>query len=247
MSREKWIVHENAHPAVKTQEEHYKIFELLEQRKIIPMRSRRGTYVLSGILRCGICESTLQFLNRTEGGKQPKTMVKKCQHRDPYGNQCDSRGLGNVEIIFDVVFDELEKYEKDLQTKAPDSEQNYRLERVFGTREKELNKHIKALDNYKELFAMGDLDKTTYIRKRDEKKEVIVKLESEMSEIRKAIAHLLTAQSVQKKLDNVQMFRERWEKEIDPKEQNRLLRGIIDRIMYKRNEDNSVNLEVTFL
>ena len=43
---------------------------------------------------------------------------------------------------------------------------------------------------------MGDLDKTTYIRKRDEKKEVIVKLESEMSEIRKAMAHLLTAQSV---------------------------------------------------
>jgi len=38
-----------------------KIFELLEQRKIIPMRSRRGTYVLSGILRCGKCESTLQF------------------------------------------------------------------------------------------------------------------------------------------------------------------------------------------
>jgi len=42
-------------------------------------------------------------------------------------------------------------------------------------------------------------------------------------------------------------FRKRWEKEIDPKEQNRLLRVIIDRIMYKRNEDNSVNLEATFL
>jgi len=86
--RESRVVVENAHPAVKTPEEHAVIVKLLEQRRIQTKRTRHGTYVYSGLVFCGKCRAFLQFQPKANG----RILVKKCQKIDPFGNRCGNPG-----------------------------------------------------------------------------------------------------------------------------------------------------------
>ncbi|WP_258111961.1 zinc ribbon domain-containing protein [Alicyclobacillus sp. SP_1] len=108
ISGENWIVVENAHSAVKTLEEHAEIITLLESRRIQPKHSRRGTYVLSGLLYCGKCEYSLQFQPKENG----RTLVK-CRKTDAFGHACGNRGI-ELEHVEMAVMESLRTHEKEL-------------------------------------------------------------------------------------------------------------------------------------
>lgn len=70
------------------------IIATMERRKIIPKKARSGVYILSGLVYCGVCGSTLRCWDKGNG----KMYIRTCNHADPYGNRCKNRGL-DVEII----------------------------------------------------------------------------------------------------------------------------------------------------
>ena len=61
LPRSKWVIVENCHEAVKTQEEHDRIIQLISSRKLIATKARHQTYNFSGIIKCARCNHSHSF------------------------------------------------------------------------------------------------------------------------------------------------------------------------------------------
>ena len=247
LPRDQWIIFENAHPAVKTLEEHYKILDLMERKRLIPKRSRKGEYILSGLVRCGLCGSSMTFLANND--KKGIPSLKKCQNSDPFGNRCTNRGFGSVDLIIDSVMSQLCNYEESLlaQTEQEQGRNlNEPLERSLQNKEKELAKLTASLAKMKELYEMGDYTRAEYIEKSDKRKREIADKENEVREIRDTLGKVLSVRTIGEKLERLNKFRMEWNTTLTAKERNALLKSIVSKIVYLRVGDATPNLTVHF-
>jgi len=241
IQRENWLVKEGALPVLKTEEEHNEILSILQRRKIIPLRSRRGTYVFSGLIYCGICNRSMQFISKESGS----ILVKKCQHVDPFGNKCDNRGIP-VDILHNAfnikIEDEIIKLTQEIQ--VPNTNANYLIE-ILSTKQEKFQQLNDSLSRIKELYEMGDYEKIEYQEKRDKRVIEITKVKEEIGNIRTSIDH--TNKTTQtERLEKLIDFQKFWNETVEPKEKNKLLKRILFKISYIRIGDD-VNIEVEFL
>lgn len=141
--RENWVIVENAHPAVKTPQEHAEIVKLLEQRRIQTKQTRHGTYAYSGLVFCGKCGSAMQFQPEENGS----ILVKKCQKVDPYGNRCGNPGA-DLEHVDQAVIESLRDYDEEIRSKPIQTTASPDMtpQMVLRLRETELNNVWEFLD-----------------------------------------------------------------------------------------------------
>ncbi|OAG91643.1 hypothetical protein AYW79_13655, partial [Ferroacidibacillus organovorans] len=238
--RENWIVVENAHPAIKTPEEHAEIVTLLESRRIQPKHARRGTYLLSGLLHCGKCGYSLQFQPKPNG----RTLVKKCQKTDAFGNCCGNRGI-ELEHVEKAVMESLREHEAELlKTPVETNESDFPTEHLLHTKERELESLRDGVNRLKDLFVMGDVNKAEYKTRLERLKDLIVKKENEYEQLKESLdgcSPLIHAE----RLQLIDELKASWTTAIDVKERNRLMKLIIERIEYRRNWDD-IDIHVKF-
>ena len=240
--RENWVVVENAHPAVKTLEEHAEIVNLLEQRRIQTKRTRHGTYVYSGLVYCGKCGSAHQFQPKENG----RILVKKCQKFDPFGQRCGNPGA-DIEHIELAVIESLRDYEEGIRsrpiqtTDAPDMAPQM----LLRLKETELENLHDGVTRLKDMYVSGDLTKQEYRTRLDHQKDLIVKKENDIQHL-KEILQVGGPVSDQDRLQRIEELQDVW-KQLDsqPEEKNRLLKQIIERIEYVR-DNYRIDVKVTF-
>lgn len=231
LSEKDWQIYDGLHVPLKTQQEHEKILELRRKRKIIPCRARQGEYVLSGLVYCGKCGYSMQI---TRNGKTEVEYLKICQHSDPFGNRCGNRGV-NSQIIIDTIFQELGKYEKQIQNETYDVGKEVVIFReAIAQKEKSLKKEQKAIDILQEQREDGEITKERFLERKEIRESNIQKLKQEIQELERRCALRENASNLQR-LITIENFRKKWIKSND---KNRLLRKIIDRIDYIRDGDD---------
>ena len=234
------FVVENAHPAVKTPEEHAEIVTLLESRRIQPKHARRGTYLLSGLLYCGKCGYSLQFQPKPNG----RTLVKKCQKTDAFGNCCGNRGL-ELEPVEKAVMESLREHEAEL-LKMPVElhESDFPTEHLLHTKERELESLRDGVNRLKDLFVMGDVTKAEYKTRLERLKDLIVRKENEYEQLKESLDGCSPLTHAER-LQLIDELKASWTTAINVKERNRLMKLIIERIEYTRNGDE-VDIQVKF-
>ncbi|WP_067624117.1 recombinase zinc beta ribbon domain-containing protein [Alicyclobacillus acidiphilus] len=238
--RENWIVVENAHPAVKTPEEHAEIVTLLESRRIQPKLARRGTYLLSGLLYCGKCGYSLQFQPKPDG----RTLVKKCQKTDAFGNSCTNRGI-ELEHVEKAVMESLREHEAELlKTPVETGTSEIPTEHLLHTKEKELESLRDWVNRLKDLYVMGDVTKAEYKTRLERLKDLIVKKENEYEQLKESLDGCSPLTHAER-LQLIDELKASWTTVIDVKERNRLMKLIIERTEYSRNGDE-VNIHVKY-
>lgn len=229
--RDNWVVVENAHPAVKTPEEHAEIVKLLEQRRIQTKRTRHGAYVYSGLVFCGKCGSSLQFQPKENG----RILVKKCQKVDPFGNRCGNPGadLEHVEL---AVVESLRDFEEEIRSRPIQvSTPDMTPQLVLRQKETELETLHEGVLRLKDLYVSADLTKQEYRARLDRQKDLIVKKENEIQQL-KEIVHVGGPVSDQDRLQRIEELEGVWQLlDTKPEEKNRLLKQVIERIEYARN------------
>lgn len=124
------IVVNDAHPVIIDDETFNKAQLLLNERRIVPQDSRKGTYILSKLLRCPVCNTNLSFSysykssTRREKGKElyilnchASSGSKKKQEiqKLPKEHRCKSFGT-KASIVEQEVFNALHNHLDDIES-----------------------------------------------------------------------------------------------------------------------------------
>ena len=108
--KDQWIVVENRHEAVKTQDEHDKILIGIQRNSVSPYRRSDHYYPLKGLVKCGLCGYGLPL----EYKRGKELIVKKCWHKDCFGNKCPNAS-GKAQYIIDAIDEQLKEYEDQIK------------------------------------------------------------------------------------------------------------------------------------
>lgn len=176
LPKSEWVVVENCHQAVKTQEEHDMIRTLLHSRNIAPTRVRRGNRPLSGLIICSKCGHTMQVVYR-EDRKTPDSL-KPCWYKDPLGNKCNNGG-GILIPVYEAVETELKAYEEKIKHEIATNEGDTieALEREIQNQLKEIKLKERALDRIHEGYEEGAYNIEEFKRRKEKVNFEIIKLQ----------------------------------------------------------------------
>lgn len=249
LSNREPIVIENAHAAIIDEDTFNKAQIILSQRRNVPQDSRRGTYILSKLLKCPKCKTTLSFSHSF------KSSTKREEGKELYILNCYASSSAKKKM-------ELKK-NKELMCTNYGSVANYVEDKVFKMLEEHLD-DIESRIDY--LVTNGDeMFKDTY-SKAEKIASRIIQLDKERKRVqdgyRNGIYESDEAQEILKKIkedklrleqekrdveqlnasSEIDKLRERKEKIIDllnndsydNKKINTILREVIDCIWYKK-------------
>lgn len=130
------IVVPNAHPAIIDIDTFEKAQIIMAEKRVVPQDSRRGTYMLSKLIKCVKCNTTLSFTNsfksstRRDKGKElyilncyaSMGVKRKMEIKESNGVRCDNYGSA-AKYVEDMVMKSLEDYVGEL-TERMDSIEN---------------------------------------------------------------------------------------------------------------------------
>jgi DNA invertase Pin-like site-specific DNA recombinase len=239
--KENWIISEGSHPAIKTFEEHVEIMSILQRRRVIPKMARKGTYLLSGLVYCGKCSYSMQFITQPNG----KVFAKKCQHTNPYGVHCDNRGL-DAQILLDALYHELSSKEEELlKVNSSTENSSEQLVQLLESKQAEILKLKETINRLTDIYELGDITREEYLLRKNKRQLEISKLSEEVESIQTMISQL-SNETNQERLKRIINLREHWDESCEPKEKNRLLKQVVDKIYYTRN-GNDVRIDINFL
>lgn len=239
-----WEIIDSSHEVIKTEAEHNRILELYAKRKIIPKASRRGAFILSGLVYCGKCNRSMQF---TRNGKSNKVFTKKCQHRDPFGeNKCNNRGI-NVDILIDAVFAQLAEQEDRIRSKEYDVSHDdlKETERMIFIIVSQIENEKKAAEKIQIQFEVSDMDIDMLKKRMKIRKEKIEKLESELSDLR-AVYERREQITDEQRLESIKVFREIFIMADSHEAKNLLFKTVINKIVYTRDDNDVKDIYVHF-
>jgi len=244
IDKEAWIKVKGEHEAVKTQEEHDQIMARIAQNAIIPRKCRVGTLPLSGLLYCSKCGRRMQFKRReTKNGGYWTAM---CVYTYPDGTKCDQVGRKLDDAFYQALYQKITKLdEQTLELVDEINEQYQEIEALCEMKQKELAQTEQAIENLFELYEDGKIPKQRLSDRIAGHEKIKVELEAEIEKCKTALAsqvNLVTVDMVQKRINE---FKAMWLNAIDPREQNRAFKLLIEKIIYDR-EDNGLRLDVLY-
>ncbi|MDQ0191042.1 hypothetical protein JI721_14275 [Alicyclobacillus cycloheptanicus] len=118
-------------------------------------------------------------------------------------------------------------------------------EHLLHTKEMELERLRDGVSRLKDLFVMGDVTKPEYKARLARLKDLIVKKENEIEQLKESLSECASLTDAER-LQRIEALKASWETlDIDPKERNRLAKQIIERVEYARNGDE-VDIRVKF-
>ncbi|SMD17234.1 hypothetical protein [Sporomusa malonica] len=125
------------------------------------------------------------------------------------------------------------------------NEQYQELETLFEMKQKELAQTEKAIEKLFELYEDGSITKQRLADRIVGHEKTKAELEAEIERCKIALAsqvNLVTVEMVKKRIDE---FKNLWTNAVDPSEQNRAFRLLIEKIVYNRQNDG-LSLEVLY-
>jgi len=232
---EQWLVVNDTHPALISQEEFDKVQYILSQNKRIPVAARGGKQVLSGLVFCAKCGAAMTF-NERNNKKNVVVSLKTCQKYSPEGLKCGNPGI-NAYYILDIVQRELKKYEKQLK-----KHNNRKGEAKYASISKEISLKQKALQNQqhgfdriKDMFRLGVIDRNELISETEKQKELIHQIDGEIRDLEKQL-YYISNESNEVRLSRFEEFKTNFDLEsLDKEAANKLLHSIVDKIHYSRS------------
>lgn len=149
LPKSEWVIVENCHEQIKTQEEHDKIGQLISDRKLIGTKARHQTFVFSGLIKCERCGHSHTFYK-----KRDKVYMKPCWYIDPLGEKCHNEGI-LVSVIEEMVLAETAKHKDGFLTNIEEEDNGIQaLQISISEKEALLTKQKKALALVNDAYEM---------------------------------------------------------------------------------------------
>jgi site-specific DNA recombinase len=239
--RADWIVAEGTHEPLKTMEEHARILEALERRKIIPKKARASVYALSGVVRCGSCGYGHGFYTKENG----KLMLKPCVHRDPLGNKCKNKGI-DAAVLYQAVGSAVEEQIEQIMSARPEQGEQPNLNPMLEAKRQELAVLEAGTERIQDMYVMGIIDKAQLADRMAAHNEKIRAKRNEIATLEQTAG--LGRLQDEERLERLQELKRVWfDSAIPDSEKNRVVKQIVEKIIYTRPTVQDVNIQVVLL
>jgi len=243
--KDQWVIVENCHEAVKTQDEHEKILLFLNRLSYMAKRKPIQTLPLTGLIKCGLCGHTMGIVCRKE--RKNQEYIKPCWYKDAIGNKCCNSGIITERIypkIYDKILYQRYIFERQLQNIDTNSIKT-KNDKKISELQKQLDNKNKSLNRIQDAFENGVYSLNQF-------KERKLKCENEIAGIQNNINIIEIEQkqydknSIQDKLDKVNYFlSEIINENISNETKNELYKSIIESIIWTRNEKD-ITMKINF-
>lgn len=240
--RDQWIVVENRHEAVKTQDEHDKILITLNFNSNSAFKRSEYVTPLKGLVKCGICGYGMCFTRRNR-----EFLVKKCWYHDHEGHKCPNSG-GKMQYIIDAIEDQLNEYEKQIQSELDGCEDQSTdiIQQQIKNISLQLKKKDMALQRARTAYDEGVDTLDEYRSAKDRINKEIESLEQQLN-IQNLRLQKMESVTNHEKLHYISEYREKMKSnELTYKELNDLYKSIISHITWTRKDDD-IDIKVNFL
>lgn len=245
-SEDEWIRVEDTHEPIVDRDIFEKAAVKLAKKQKIPRKARQEVFTLSGLVRCGRCNSIMRLMSKRLATGTMALYVRKCQHADPFGTRCQCSGC-NSEIILRALKQHLEDYRNNLlnASSVVDEDSRKRIQMKVNQAKEEVKRLEAGVDRIKSLFIDGFIDKNEMEQRTDDQNK---KLDVARRELRSIEFELKQASNdtVDKKIELVEKIASQLDvtNPFDPS-LNKLLRELVDCIHYDRS-GNDIRINVEF-
>lgn len=223
------------HEALVSLEDFIAVREIMSKRQQFMIRSHPVTSPLDKLIVCGKCDRFMQ-INYSKG---KYIYLQKCQAYK-YGEKCDNRGC-QITMILPRVYTQVKarksviKAQLDQLYSGTSNERIERLKLDLKGLEKRLKQAESEKDDLINYLLKKVINEVVYTTKNKELEEEIKQIQQQIDDTQEAIANSNATNDIEylegllKHIDNLES------KPVD--EQNRILKQIIDKIVYIREGD----------
>ncbi|MBA2875834.1 recombinase family protein [Thermaerobacillus caldiproteolyticus] len=244
---EEWVIVENTHPPLLTEEEFAQIQQKLIKEQKFPTHSKKSKQLFSGLLFCGKCGKAMTSNRKYSSRRKKKVfIVKKCQAIDENGNVCGNKGI-HGDYILEAINTFIKRYEKQLfknkKTKKQIQEEN-RLLNLIEEYKKMIPKMEQVLEKNKEMF-IAEVITIDELKERNEKqKKEIEKAKSELRKL-ETVYYYSKQETAEERKKRFEEFVKNFDLEkLDTETANNLLKTIIDKIILTEQPDGTVHIHI---
>jgi len=231
--KDKWIIVENCHPAVKTQEEHNKIIQILSTRsKKMTTRPKR---ILSGLVQCGLCGRIMQL----HSNKYCTSLT--CPGYTPIGEKCLCIGITEdnlLEKLLPTIDIYIDKNYKD--DSSQDKEINY-LNKQINKLNIEYKKAEVSLNKIYQMREDGEYTKEEFLLRKEKRQEELNQIDIQIESLKNNLKKL-DKTNIKQVIKNYKTFLNNWEDSLNSQEKNLILSQFIDKIIYIRKKENKKDI-----
>jgi hypothetical protein len=233
--KEKWVIVQNCHEAVKTQDEHEKILLFANRLTKTPKRTQNTIMPLSGLIKCAKCGHTMGVYRRAD--RNMTEVLKTCWYSDTLGNKCNNSGM-QLNFLYDFLRQDMLSYLNRLKEQLSNlyiNDNKSLLEKKIMELKNEINSKQKTLERMLDGFENGVYSLDQYKERKNKVDNTISKLDQECA-IYEMRFNKYNVLDIQNKLDRVQyVYDNVTSKNIGDEEKNKLHKSIIDYIRWERN------------
>lgn len=243
--KEEWVVVENCHEAVKTEDEHNKVILFFGRETKTPRRKGTNIYPLSGLLKCSRCGHTMVMNYRAD--RKSQEYIKPCWYTDAVGTKCGNRGSDST-IVHEEIMKQLEIRRESLKETLNDdnSSSNDNVVRDIKMVLTELARLEKKLIRIDELAEDGYYTLPEAMKRKTDIKGNLDEAETKLNLYQLKLNSNEKVTNVER-LSNIDKFMEDFTQEnLTAKEINELYKRIISHIVWERKADEYV-VVVNFL
>ncbi|MBE6067406.1 MAG: recombinase family protein [Clostridium lundense] len=243
LPREEWIIVENCHEPMITQDEFDKIQLMIEKRTLVPPAARSAKGEFTGILRCGCCGHTMQIQKRKVG----KDLIRPCKCFDSNGNRCSNRG-GQLKPVRDEIKKAILRYRDEILNKLQgvNNRDIVLIRNQLQTKNKELKKYEDAVERIQDSYDFGDYSREEFLRRKSKWDSKIGETKNQISLLER---QLKSQEEItdEERLNTINYFLENIDIIEDVKDRNKLYHTILDSVVWKKVGKSEPELEINFL
>lgn len=238
---DKWIVRENCHPKLKTYDEHKQVLSIAKANS--RQKANVNLHAVSGIVKCYFCGQTM-LINKDVKQKTPRYYFKACT--------CGENRGGTTDLVLSTIFQSIHILERKLQEAINNSDEseidvNQILSKVIKL-EKDIEKNQLAINRIESAWEEGEYTTAKKNERIFVRETEIAKLESEINALQKQLENTDVVNNGDK-IERIKKFKEEIEScNAEDFENLRIIfYSLIDKIIWKRTDDEHVEINVNFL
>jgi DNA invertase Pin-like site-specific DNA recombinase len=227
LPKDKWIIKENCHEAVKTEEEHKHIYQRLMNIKKTPHKSRNGQFALTSLVFCGICGRRMHFSKRKR--KNDYSIHLRCPGYTPTGERCLNIG-GKESDVLAQIKEIITNKQPDYEYQINNDTVNFN-EQLLEQKQKILLQSESALNKIMNAYENGIYNDEEFIKRKSKKQSEINDLKLEIKELK---SNQLLIVDVGEIIKAKEFIEKTWD-DLQPKAMNTAFRELFKKIIYRRD------------